>query len=179
MERPPAPGGLELVRQFVNTRDAEAGTDDIGSPAEARRWLVAAALIARSVRVTAADLDRIVEVRESLRALLLANNGDPVPADAVERLNKAARRAGLSVQLGGAGVRLVPLTGGVGAAIAALLGAMYTAMAEGTWSRLKACRDDECQWAFYDHSKNHSASWCSMESCGNRNKARAYRSRQG
>jgi predicted RNA-binding Zn ribbon-like protein len=51
-------------------------------------------------------------------------------------------------------------------------------MADGTWSRLKACRADDCLWAFYDGSRNHSAAWCSMASCGNRAKARAYRSRQ-
>jgi predicted RNA-binding Zn ribbon-like protein len=50
-------------------------------------------------------------------------------------------------------------------------------MSEGTWSRLKACLADTCQWAFYDQSKNRSAHWCSMAVCGNRAKARAYRNR--
>ena len=49
-------------------------------------------------------------------------------------------------------------------------------MADGTWRRLKACREDTCQWAFYDRSKNRSGTWCSMAVCGNRAKARAYRS---
>jgi predicted RNA-binding Zn ribbon-like protein len=47
-----------------------------------------------------------------------------------------------------------------------------------TWSRLKACRDDTCKWAFYDHSKNRSGHWCSMEVCGSRHKARQYRERR-
>jgi predicted RNA-binding Zn ribbon-like protein len=51
-------------------------------------------------------------------------------------------------------------------------------MAGETWDRLKACRLDDCQWVFYDHSKNRSRTWCSMRVCGNRAKARAYRERR-
>jgi len=54
----------------------------------------------------------------------------------------------------------------------------YTSMADESWNRLKACRLDDCQWAFYDQSKNRSRTWCSMKVCGNRAKARAYRERQ-
>ena len=36
-----------------------------------------------------------------------------------------------------------------------------------------------CRWAFYDYSRNRSASWCSMQLCGNRTKTRAYRRRHG
>jgi predicted RNA-binding Zn ribbon-like protein len=32
--------------------------------------------------------------------------------------------------------------------------------------------------AFYDRSKNSSRTWCSMSSCGNRAKTRAYRGRR-
>ena len=54
---------------------------------------------------------------------------------------------------------------------------MATAQADGTWHRLKACADDGCRWAFYDHSKNRRGRWCSMAVCGNQHKARAYRER--
>jgi predicted RNA-binding Zn ribbon-like protein len=54
----------------------------------------------------------------------------------------------------------------------------YESMVAGTWSRLKVCPADDCQWAFYDHSRNHSRTWCEMEECGNRAKARAWRERQ-
>ncbi|TKA12045.1 hypothetical protein FCI23_09025 [Actinacidiphila oryziradicis] len=48
----------------------------------------------------------------------------------------------------------------------------------GTWRRLKICPSEHCQWAFYDHSKNRSGTWCQMAECGNRAKARAYRNRR-
>jgi predicted RNA-binding Zn ribbon-like protein len=175
--RPPAPGDLELVRRFVNTRDPEAATDDIASPAGARRWLSDHGLIARSARLGPADLRRVVDVRESLRALLLANNGADLPDASLATLDRAARRAGLVVRFTGGAARLEPVATGADAAIGTLLGTVFTAMADGTWSRLKACRDDACQWAFYDHSKNRSGTWCSMDACGNRAKARVYRAR--
>ncbi len=57
--------------------------------------------------------------------------------------------------------------------------AAIVADAAGTdeWSRLKACRRHSCLWAFYDHARNKSRAWCSMEVCGNREKARSFRQR--
>ncbi len=52
------------------------------------------------------------------------------------------------------------------------------AMADGSWSRIKACRNDTCRWLFYDQSRNRSGTWCTMAICGSRMKARAYRARQ-
>jgi predicted RNA-binding Zn ribbon-like protein len=75
------------------------------------------------------------------------------------------------------GPRLVPDAAGVDGAIARLMSVVAGAVAEGTWERLKACPRHDCFWAFYDHSKNRSGKWCSMESCGNVEKAKAYRQR--
>jgi predicted RNA-binding Zn ribbon-like protein len=59
-----------------------------------------------------------------------------------------------------------------------LIAIMVEAMADGTWSRLKACSAETCQWLFYDTSKNRSGHWCSMRVCGNRAKARQFRARR-
>lgn len=41
--------------------------------------------------------------------------------------------------------------------------------------RVGQCEDDRgCGWLFIDTSRNRSRRWCSMESCGNRAKARRY-----
>ena len=53
------------------------------------------------------------------------------------------------------------------------------AVADGSWSRLKACRSETCRWAFFDAARNRSRAWCDMAVCGNRAKARAYRRRHG
>ena len=45
--------------------------------------------------------------------------------------------------------------------------------------RVGQCADDRgCGYLFYDTSKNHSRRWCSMESCGNRAKAKRHYQRK-
>src|SRR5689334_19150117 len=90
-----APGDLELIRRLVNTYDVEDGSDDLGDPGVLRAWLAGAGLLDPDERLTAADLRQVVAVREALRKLLLANNGVPLDADAVDTLNAAAARAEL------------------------------------------------------------------------------------
>ena len=51
------------------------------------------------------------------------------------------------------------------------------AVRDRSWQRVKACRADDCRWAFYDRSRNRSGVWCDMAVCGNRAKVRAYRRR--
>jgi predicted RNA-binding Zn ribbon-like protein len=59
-----------------------------------------------------------------------------------------------------------------------LLVIIRDAQRDGTWARLKACANDECQWAFYDKSRNHGGSWCTMATCGNKLKNREFRARR-
>lgn len=47
-----------------------------------------------------------------------------------------------------------------------------------TLSRVRECASETCRWLFVDTSRNHSRRWCSMESCGNRDKVRRYLQRQ-
>ena len=117
-------------------------------------------------------------MREALRELLRANNGIAVDeAAAAATLDAAARRAGLTVRFENGAIRLVPAERGVQGGLGAVLAAAAEAMADGSWQRLKACRADDCRWAFVDHARNHSRQWCDMRVCGNRQKARAFRAR--
>jgi predicted RNA-binding Zn ribbon-like protein len=46
--------------------------------------------------------------------------------------------------------------------------------------RIRECAGDSCTWLFLDSSRNGSRRWCSMQTCGNRAKARRhYRRQQG
>jgi predicted RNA-binding Zn ribbon-like protein len=42
-------------------------------------------------------------------------------------------------------------------------------------AHVRACHEPSCRWLFFDHSKNHSRRWCTMELCGNRAKVRKFR----
>ncbi len=178
-KRRSAPGDLEHVRRFANTLLPERGIDLLGDTSGMANWFVQEGLAPAGLRVTRADLARARALRDALRAVLAAHtNGAPAPAGAGRVLDEAARRARFAVRFAeDGGASLVPEAGGVNGALGRLLAIVHDSIAHGTWTRLKACRDHACEWAFYDHTKNRSGTWCSMAGCGNRAKARAYRER--
>jgi predicted RNA-binding Zn ribbon-like protein len=177
--RKPAPGDLVLVQGFINTRDLETLDDDLPDPEVLGRWLAHYELMGADEPVSDADYRQALAVREALRAVLIEKNGGSADRAAVETLNSAAKSAELLVRFGSDGdARLVPVRRGVDGALGRLLAIVERAQADGTWERFKGCPDHSCGWVFYDWSKNRSATWCSMEVCGNRAKARTYRERQ-
>jgi predicted RNA-binding Zn ribbon-like protein len=174
-----APGELEYVRQFVNTVDLEDNEEHLVSTAALASWLADRGLASQGVRATGADLANAIKLREALRGILLAHNSSPASPQAGETLDAAVCRARLRLRFDADGTaRLEPEAGGIDGALGRLLAIVQAAIAQGTWERLKACRWHSCEWAFYDHTKNHSGAWCTMEVCGNRAKARAYRERR-
>jgi predicted RNA-binding Zn ribbon-like protein len=177
--REPAPGALALVQRFVNTLDIEGHREELGDPGRLTAWLAANGLLEVDEQLGLADLQRAVEVREALRALLLANAGMDLDPGAIGALNRAAGNVRLVVRFDASGhSSLEPDSVGIERALARLLPIVHGAMGDGTWGRLKACRNDVCRWAFYDHSRNRSGRWCTMDDCGNALKARAYRRRR-
>jgi predicted RNA-binding Zn ribbon-like protein len=173
-----APGELETVRLFVNTLHEDLTGEELDTPEALQAWLARHGLADRRTPVRPADLRRAREVREALRRLMLANNGEELDGDAVETLNRTADRARVGAAFDDhASWRLEPAAGGVDRALGELLAIVFRSMSGGTWHRLKACHNPTCAYAFYDHSKNRSGRWCDMASCGNRAKARAYRER--
>lgn len=175
--RDAAPGDLRLVEEFLNTRDVEDGIEAFETPAALSQWLAAHGLAAAGAGFDDDERRHAIAVREALRAVLLHHNGVELDPSAEPTLNAAARRATMHVVFDDGDARLAPAGRGIDEALARLFAIMARAQAEGTWMRLKACPWDTCRWAFYDHSRNHSRTWCSMEVCGNRAKARAYRER--
>jgi predicted RNA-binding Zn ribbon-like protein len=177
--RSPATGGLRLVQDFVNTVDREHGPDLLDLDGGLREWLDHRGL-APGAHVAAPEVERARELREALRALLLANNGEPEPPGARGVLDAAGARAGLTATFGTDPPRLEPSAGGADGALGRVVAAAFAAMLDGSWTRLKACPRDVCGWAFFDRSTNASATWCSMRVCGGRVKAGAYyRRRRG
>jgi predicted RNA-binding Zn ribbon-like protein len=166
-----------LVQAFMNTRwdlETERNTETLVSADALRDWLKAHGILSSSTRLAADDLDRVLAVREGLRALAFANNGCELQLDAIEAMRQASDGARLEIRIEPDAPRLVPDTTTIEGAIAALFAITARAMIDGDWLRLKACPGDHCGWAFYDHSRNQSGRWCSMKVCGHRQKSRAY-----
>jgi predicted RNA-binding Zn ribbon-like protein len=172
-----APGELEVVRDFVNTLDVLPGTEEIGDPAGLARWLVERRLTPGRPTLGEQELARARNLREALRAMLLANAGFPFAAEAAEAFDRAVASARLRARAGEAGrVELLPAEAdGLDHAVGRLLSIAFAAQEDGSWPRLKACA--ECRWALYDHTRNRSAAWCGSQ-CGSRVRARRHRERR-
>jgi predicted RNA-binding Zn ribbon-like protein len=171
---------IELVSSFVNTLEKKTTQPDeesLDSPEALRSWMDAQGIPAGD-RLGQKDLKQAIEFREAMRLLLLSNNGADLDAGVLRRLRQAADAGLIRVEIEDDGQAYPrPAEVGVSALIARLLAAVSDIQCAGTWERLKACAADDCQWAFYDTSRNRSRTWCSMEVCGNRAKTRAYRAR--
>jgi len=174
--RPPAPGPLALVEEFINSRELPDGDDELATPDQAASWLRSRGTEAEML--SDRDLRRLTATREALRDLLEAHTGENVDPDVSVRLQKLLGGAAMRPVLSPQGLSLVADTKGAEGFLGRLAAAIIEATLTGTWERLKVCRSDRCRWAYYDHSKNGRGAWCSMQTCGTREKARAYRARQ-
>ena len=153
-----APEPLREVQLLINSCDVHGGAEWLPD------WLAERGLGPE-------ELERARALREALRALVLENNGFPPDEDAHAVVDRAIGR--LSLRVGARG--RLRMEGGA-AALDAVVRSAVDAMLDGSWGRLKACRN--CAWSFHDYSPNRSAAWCSMQLCGNRTKTRAYRRRR-
>jgi predicted RNA-binding Zn ribbon-like protein len=152
-----APEPLRQVQLFINSVDLEHEVEWLPG------WL--------SEHGLEDQPERALELREALRSLVRANNGAARDPAAVDVVNGALTRLTLRLDAQG-GLRVAS----EGDALDDILVTAVDAMLDGSWARLKACRN--CRWAFYDYSPNRSGTWCSMQLCGNRKKTRAYRTRR-
>ena len=169
---------VQRIVDFVNTRDVDAGVEHLPDAPRLQEWLTAQGLTGPAAigSLDDGDVQRAHEVREALRAILLAHHGDG-DGD-VRAANEVLGSVALHIGFRDDGtVALEAAGGGIDAALGHLLAVIPAAAADGTWERAKICPSDTCQWAFYDHSRNRSRRWCSMEVCGNREKSKAFRAR--
>ena len=179
--RPKAPGRLELLQRFVNSwnHDLPPDWDRLGTRQKAQSWLRQHGLVRAGTRVSSADSARLRAFREAIRSLIVANAHGNVDASSAATIRDTSPTSELVVTIDERGrTRLDPNRSGVDGAVAILLGIVHEAQLTGEWSRFKACR--QCEYAFFDRSKNRSATWCAMSICGNRAKNRAhYRRHRG
>jgi predicted RNA-binding Zn ribbon-like protein len=169
---------IDLLVEFVNTRDVEDETDALADPGQLRAW-IAERTGELLPELDEADLRRVRTLRESLRALLLANNGVEAQRRDLEPLREAADRSRYRLAFESDGqLALAPARADLSGFESHLLLALEHLQCHEVWPRLKACTDEGCQYAFYDATRNRSRTWCSMDVCGNREKTKRYRQRQ-
>jgi predicted RNA-binding Zn ribbon-like protein len=178
-----APGALEAVRRFVNSTNLESGADHLSDAGHVAAWARREGYPVNAA-IGAGDVAELHALRRALRTLALSHHertSEPVELDgALAELDRIGRRHAARIRFDPpeADPSLRADGDGVGVIVVAVLCAVRDAHLDGTWTRLKACRNGHCRWVFYDHSKNSSGSWCSPLACGSRIKARNYRQRQ-
>jgi predicted RNA-binding Zn ribbon-like protein len=180
-ETKPAPMPLLLVQAFVNTYEADHDADMLDELESARNWMTRASLLDGRAALSSKDLETARDVREAIRGLLHVNAGARGPDPHQLRLLQTVCDNGrLRVQWGaGHQVELRPESASpIDEALLRLILIIRDAQANGTWTRLKACSNQECGWAYYDRSHSQQGRWCDMAVCGNRIKNRALRARQ-
>src|SRR3954465_7114448 len=100
---------LELIREFVNTADLEAGSDKLVDARGLQYWLVFHGLAQLRHRASDEEAAEARAGREALRDLLRAHNGVEVDLEVAGRtLDIAARNAGLAVRFVGDTLAFVP-----------------------------------------------------------------------
>jgi predicted RNA-binding Zn ribbon-like protein len=179
--RSPAPGRLAVVQAFVNTHydlASTGGGEVLVSTAALGSFLSAHGLLDADAGVAERELERVLSLREGLRALAFANNGVSAPASALRALDHATA-VSIEIRLSVAGPSFAQVRSDrIEGAIGELVAITAQAMLEGNWKRMKACPGPHCGWVFYDRSRNGTGRWCSMAVCGGRAKARAYYERK-
>jgi predicted RNA-binding Zn ribbon-like protein len=180
------PAEVALAYDLANTLDERVyggyePFDLLDDPAGLSRWLTQRRLLDRRPArgVTSADDHALaVELRDQIRAAAHAHAGAPLGRDRLDHFADLAARLPLVTGLDAAGrLSLAPATPGVPGALARVLADALAAAGSGSWSRLKMCAAPDCRWVFYDLCRPRTGRWCSMNSCGNRMKTRAYRAR--
>jgi predicted RNA-binding Zn ribbon-like protein len=174
----PAPGGLGLVQDFLNTVGiGDYGPDLLADGARAGAWAAGAVRTWSAVRGLDVRAPTLTDVHASkLRALrdtiakLVA--GEPPTG-------RAAVAVPASLALSETGdVRLEPAGTGWRWLASAIWGEILLSQREGTWRRIKRCHNPRCGSTFYDRSKNNSGVWHDVKTCGNAANLRASRARR-
>jgi hypothetical protein len=177
-ELAPAPGGLGLVQDFLNTTGIEGyGPDLLDNAAVAGDWADSAVRTWSSVRglevqappLGDADVAKLRALRDTIAGLV---TGEP-------QTERGTGAASASLTLSETGeVRLEPAGIGWRWLASAVWGEILLSQRDDTWRRIKQCHNPRCASTFFDRSKNNSGVWHDVKTCGNAANLRAWRARR-
>ncbi len=170
-----------LALDFVGTvglRASPAPEERLPDPAALTTWLREARLPAPA-RVTPAELAAARVLREALHALVAAVvDGRPLDRDALAIANAAARERGAgSLELDGRGRASWRTSAPIRLGLALVAEDAILRLTQDA-GRLTRCELPGCGALLLSRSRSEPRRWCSMETCGNRAKAAAFRARQ-
>lgn len=160
----PAPGGLALVQDFLNSHgSADVGPDLLVDTAGAQAWADAAvgtwsAQTGRTCAgpgLSARDVIKLRELRRTLETELRPERvfGPRVWSAEIE----------LVFEMGG--TRWRPAGSGWRWLASVILTEMLASQLAGTWPRMKQCPNNSCRATYYDRSWDNRAIWHNIRTC--------------
>lgn len=186
--------GGHLILDFCNTvsnRGGEAQHDWLSSYANLLAWSVTggllerqqserlAAIAAQRPQIASQALDKAIILRELLYRIFsaAAERKAAAPED-LQALSRLAAAAVNHHQLAARGGQYAWQPKAKSIELDEMLWFLAWQAAEFLTSpqfrHVGKCQGLHCGWLFLDQSKNHSRRWCSMDDCGNREKARRF-----
>lgn len=166
------------VLDFVATlraRRSEQSYEFLSDAAALDAWWLEAGVRTSGRASGAADLAAAVELREALYTVIWHRlNGEAIPDEALALVNARAQSSPVSPALTASGV---VRDGDPAECLVDLAREAIEIVGGEEGALLRECSRPECTTVYLDRSRGHRREWCSMQSCGNRAKAAAYRAR--
>lgn len=180
--------GGRLAVDLLNTIGSRSGEplELLEGPGDLRDWAEAVG-VPYAGEIGLSSVQAVVglrEFREVLReGLRHWQGGTPASAGLIGRLNRELvrdpRHVFLDASRGRIATELVSTGDPLDRLYADLAASTAMMLSRDDPARYRGCANQSCRFMFYDDSKPGTRRWCSMELCGGRAKARAFRLRHG
>lgn len=170
--------GGDVGLDFLATkRDRDREPDDLlTGPAVFAEWCEQAGLVTERPDVSDADLERVLELRESAYRLVLASIRRTTPRRGDrEALNRFAADLPVSLRLDEHGG--LQAVGDCSQVLAAIARGLVTLISGAARETCRECDGETCTRLFVDRSRAQNRRFCSDRICGNQAKVAAFRRR--
>jgi predicted RNA-binding Zn ribbon-like protein len=167
---------MTLALELVNSEWWRGRPDGVVDKLEDDEWLQAFAREAGLGELgppSKGERRRLHALRDLLRELVETRAGA-----GFDRLDPYVAGASVRRHIVGESVALEPVERDWRWAESEIAASFVELLAHGEPTRLKVCANHDCQWAFYDSSKNRSRRWCGSPTCGTADKVRRFRARR-
>lgn len=156
------------------------GVERLTSPVQLAEWIDKAGFHIRADALTEKSLHQARHLREGIFRLVDARvGGRAVDPSDIGIVNDAAKRLSTPTLLDADGASpLLPQSGGFENVLSAIARDAIAVLTDKQSHRLKKCASPYCPVYFIDRSRAGNRRWCSMNPCGHKANARAYRKRK-
>jgi hypothetical protein len=161
----PAPGGLALVQELLNSAENPWGGADLlcdatvaqsWATSAARAWTKVRGIAYQAPEVSEHDAGQLRQLRERLSGVLAG-----IPSKSSFHL---VANTEFTV-FGSNEISWAPATRAWRWFAAAILGEVFLGQQTNTWGRLKRCSNSACTVAFYDRSWDNGEIWHNLTTC--------------